>query len=89
MSNHSLSESAALICGADDNGEPLPGKAKWVMLRLRRGEFSGYKVGRQWRMTDEDIAAAIESLRPRRVFVPEIPAISGMTRTSARRLVAS
>jgi len=88
MSNYSLEKSAALICGADDNGDPLPGKTVWVMLRLRRGEFTGYKAGRQWRMTQDDIDAAIESLRPKRVWVPEVPSMSGLTRTSARRLAS-
>lgn len=88
MITYSLEQSAALICGADDDGRPLPGKAKWVMLRLRRGEFTGYKAGRQWLMTETDVAAAIESLRPRRAWVPEVPSMSGLTRTSARRLAS-
>jgi hypothetical protein len=88
MNTYSLEESAAQICGADASGDLLPGKAKWVALRLRRGEFSGYKAGRSWRMTQADVEAAIESLRPKRVCVPSVPAMSGLTRTSARRLAS-
>lgn len=77
-----------MICGADANGDPLPGKREWVVRRLRRGEFQGYKAGREWRMTQADVDAAIESLRPKRVLVPDIPAMSGLTRTSARRLAS-
>ncbi len=88
MTTFSLEQSAALICGADDNGDPLPGKVDWCVRRLRRGEFSGYKAGRQWRMTQNDIDAAIETLRPKRVSVPSVPAMSGLTRTSARRLAS-
>jgi hypothetical protein len=88
MITYPVEQAAALICGADANHDPLPGKAHWVMLRLRRGEFSGYKAGRKWMMTEADIEAAIESLRPKRVWVPEVPTMSGLTRTSARRLAS-
>lgn len=27
----------------------------WLQRRLRRGDFSGYKVGHQWRMTQADV----------------------------------
>lgn len=88
MNTYSLEQAAALVCGADDRGDPLPGKPKWLAIRLRRGELPGYKAGRNWRMTEDDIAAAIEKLRPRMVCVPQVPAMTGLTRTSARRLAS-
>ena len=88
MKTYSLDEAAALICGADADGNPLPGKTKWLALRLRRGLIPGYKAGHKWRMTQEDVEAAIESLRPQRVVIPQVPQLSGLTRTSARRLSA-
>ena len=78
----SLQESAAILCGSDS-----PAKCQWLVLRLRRGELPGYKSGRQWRMTQEDIDTAIEKLRPRQCL-PEVPMVSGLTRTSQRRLAA-
>jgi hypothetical protein len=84
----SLEESAALICGADHNGNPLPGKTQWLMKRLRTGELIGYKCGRQWRMTDEQIADAIQKLTPQRARVPQVPTLAGLTRTSRRRLAS-
>jgi excisionase family DNA binding protein len=34
----------------------------YLIVRLRRGEIRGRKVGRHWRMSDEDIQAYVESL---------------------------
>jgi len=87
--NFSVEEASVRICGGDDLKKPVPAQVTWVMVRLRRGEFSGFKAnGRRWRMTESDIQAAIESLRPKTVYVPEVPQLSGLTRTSARRLSA-
>lgn len=98
MNSHDIIAAAKLIVGTVSGGdEPLPGAVQWVERRLRAGEFSGYKAARRWRMTDADIAAAIESLRPRRAEqaqprpVAELdrPLLTSMTRTSQRRLAAS
>lgn len=91
---HSLEDAARQIVGAGPDGQPLPGAVFWVQERLRRGEFTGYKAARRWRMTDADIQNAIESLRPRRVEdrTPrpatdiDRPLLTSMTRTSRRRL---
>lgn len=85
----SLEESAAIICGRDDHGQIVAGGVQWLVKRLRSGELKGYKQARRWRMTAADIDAAIETLRPQRASVPEeVPALSGMTRTSRRRLAS-
>lgn len=80
MRTFSLAEAATQIRGCDDKAS-----REWVVRRLRLGTFSGYKAGRQWRMTEDDIAAAIEALRPQ--IVPSVP-VGGLTRTSRRRLSA-
>lgn len=85
---YSLVQYTALLCGADENGDPLPSKVKWLAIRLRRGDLPGYKVGRNWRATQSDVEAAIEILRPKRVHIPAVPTMTGLTRTSARRLSA-
>lgn len=97
--SHGIDEAAAIIVGTDANGDPLPGAVEWVERRLRSGKFSGYKAARRWRMTDADITAAIDSLRPHRStssrpaavvvdITPDVdrPLLSSMTRTSRRRL---
>ena len=94
--SHPIEACAAAIVGVDDNGDLLPGAVAWVERRLRRGVFPGYKAARRWRMTDDDIQAAIDSLRTRpqsafAVTVTEAPAadrplLSSMTRTSRRRM---
>jgi hypothetical protein len=90
--NHAIEACARLIAGSDD-----PTTVEWVTRKLRRGDFPGYRVRRQWRMTDADIAAAIESLRPTATLasrpslveaarIGDRPLVSSMTRTSQRRL---
>lgn len=34
----------------------------YLQRRLRRGEITGKKVGRVWKMSDEDVAAYLDSL---------------------------
>ncbi|MCV7236006.1 MerR family transcriptional regulator [Mycobacterium branderi] len=62
---------------------------RWLSRRLNRGELSGYRLGRAWRMTREDVAGLIERHR-NRSKVPddvEMPRskFSGLTPTSRRR----
>lgn len=83
---YSLSEAAVILCGSDG-----PNEMRWLTEHLR-GEhtprLSGYKVQRRWRMTEEDIAAAIQALRPNRCDIPEVTAFTSMTARSRRRLVS-
>lgn len=97
MNSHSIEQAAIIIVGADQDGKPLPGAVAWVERRLRRGEFSGYKAARRWRMTDADIAAAIESLRPQHadntvpqpVDVDAPILLTSMTARSRRRMAVA
>lgn len=88
MRTFSLEESTVQLCGGDNDGNPLPHKVQWLAKQLRAGKLPGYKAGREWRLTEDDIAAAIESLRPTRIAVPDVPGLSGLTRTSRRRLAS-
>jgi hypothetical protein len=72
---------------------------RWLSRRLNSGEISGYKVGRVWRMTDEDVAAFVAGRRnPTKttadvaVSQPATPAVSildGLSARSRRRVVRS
>nr|WP_052741247.1 DNA-binding protein [Mycobacterium sp. UM_NZ2] len=66
---------------------------RWLREGIRRGEIPGYRVARKgtggrcdYRMTDADIEAFIESRR----IVPAIPSRTGLNLTpgGARRLTA-
>ncbi|KPG04561.1 MULTISPECIES: helix-turn-helix domain-containing protein [Mycobacteroides] len=80
MRTHSVEEASAIL------GAP---SVRWVTEQLRAGRLRGYKVGRHWRMTDEDIAASIEIMRPvgRRSSV-SVPIGAALTPTSRRRVVS-
>lgn len=75
MTNYSDEEAAALIgCSV-----------RWLVEQLRAGRFPGYKPGRSWRMTQADVEAAIETLRPTKREL-DAPLALGLTTTSRRRL---
>lgn len=62
---------------------------RWLSRRLNGGELSGYRVGRTWRMTREDVADLIERHRNRPVARTDVELseaeFSGLTPTSRRR----
>lgn len=65
---------------------------RWLAQRLNRGELSGYRVGRTWRMTHRDIGDLIERHRNRPVQRVDVLARNGdfrggLTPTSRRRLM--
>ncbi len=85
MKTFSVEEYADQVLGGHS-----PADIQWLVKRFRgesKPQLPAYKAGRRWRGTEEDIAKAIELLRPRQVGVPELPSPSGLTRTSARRLM--
>lgn len=55
----------------------------FLTLRLRRGEISGHKIGRHWRMSDADVQDYLESTRNRASV--EEPRRIGLTAASMRR----
>jgi hypothetical protein len=61
---------------------------RWVIDQIRAGRFSGRKIGRAWRMTEQDIIDALDACRNTVRAGHEFPAhLHGLTRTSRKRLV--
>lgn len=70
----------------------------WLRRKLNAGEISGIKAGREWRMTDSDIAALIDYMRRPARQIAAAPAsasdagvqtgrnVSGLTARSRRKL---
>ena len=85
MKTYSLDHAAAKICGPDSGMKDPRG---WLLRGIRAGRFQARKVGRHYRMTDEQIAAAIASLTTKTAPKPaELrPRGLSLTATSARRL---
>lgn len=62
---------------------------RWLLLKLRAGTLPGRKIGRFYRMTDEDIQESLEILSTRNKPKPPAPQVSnanGLTATSAKRI---
>lgn len=76
---YSTADVAERIMGCSD---------RWLIEQLRAGRFPGRKIGRHWRMTDQDIADALavcsNNVRP----VPKAAksTASGLTPTSRKRV---
>jgi hypothetical protein len=87
VKTYSLECAAAKICGSDSGMKDPRG---WLLRGIRAGRFQARKVGRHYRMTDEQIAAAIENLTTKPSTGPAIEQARGLslTATSARRLKA-
>jgi hypothetical protein len=85
VKTYSLDHAAAKICGPDSGMKDPRG---WLLRGIRSGRFQARKVGRHYRMTDEQIAAAIENLttKPPTAPVVERPRGLSLTATSARHL---
>jgi hypothetical protein len=71
---YSLAEAAALI----------PCKERWLAEGLRAGRFPGRKIGRDWRLTDDDIHAIIAASAPE----PSKPLslVDGLSPAARRRI---
>ncbi|QSM03795.1 excise [Mycobacterium phage prophiGD05-3] len=75
----------------EEAAEHFGNSPEWLAQQLRSGRFSGYKVGRKWRMSDVQIAQALETCR-RDAHVPVAPArstgLSSATATTRRRFAS-
>ncbi len=61
---------------------------RWVVDQIRSGRFPARKIGRAWRMTDQDIADALDACRNDLRPQVEVPTrLSGLTATSRKRLM--
>lgn len=63
---------------------------RWVLDQIRAGRFPARKMGRSWRMTETDIADALDVCR-NNISTPSAVQVqpSGLTATSSRRLSAT
>jgi hypothetical protein len=87
IKTYSLTEVANMVLPPD-----MKARERWLSQRLNRGELSGYRVGRTWRMTRDDVVDLIERHHNRPALRATVrPAtgsgvLSGLTPTSRRRL---
>jgi hypothetical protein len=80
MKTYSLAEAAEQICGDSMKNPEL-----WLRRRMRDGTIAGVKVGRTVRMTENDIANALEALRIGQPKPHEPSLRLGITAASLRR----
>ena len=81
MNTYSLPDVAAFLCG-----DSMKNPQRWVTDQILAGRFEAMKVGRTWRMTQDQLDAAVASLsapKPRRAA-----AGNGLSAGSARRRLA-
>lgn len=85
VKTYSLAEVAKMVLPPE-----MKDGVRWLSRRLNRGELSGYRVGRTWRMTRDDIETLIDQHRdsplPRGAKEERTDSVSGLTPTSRRRL---
>ncbi|GAY18732.1 hypothetical protein MSZK_54580 [Mycobacterium sp. shizuoka-1] len=65
---------------------------EWLIVNLRHGRFPGRKIGRHWRLTDDDIQAILDicsnrhqRLNPKK-NVASASVATGLTPTSRKRV---
>ncbi|BAX98902.1 hypothetical protein MSTE_03602 [Mycobacteroides stephanolepidis] len=61
--NASALVSTVTTYALEEAAEHFGNSPEWLAQQLRSRRFSGYKVGRKWRMSDADIADALEKCR--------------------------
>jgi excisionase family DNA binding protein len=87
VATHSLDAVAFQICGPDSGMKDPRG---WVLRQIRAGRFQAYKIGRHYRMSQQQIDAALDALKTKpAVSEPARPERSrglSLTPTSARSL---
>lgn len=89
MTTYSLAEVAAQVLPRE-----WKNPQRWLRDRLNRGEISGYRLGRVWLMTEDDVADFIARHRNTTTAAParQAPATSvvdGLSERTRRRLRAA
>ncbi len=81
MKTYSLTEVAEFLCG-----DSMKSPERWITKRIMDGTFTARKVGRNWRMTDQDLAYNLDVIaKPAKAKpVAAVPRI-GLSARSARR----
>lgn len=77
IKTHDLATVAQILCG-----DSMKNPERWVARQIAAGRFPARKVGRHWRMTDHDLATALDALAPTTIPTTE-PALSA--RSQRRR----
>ncbi|WP_457057587.1 helix-turn-helix domain-containing protein [Mycobacteroides abscessus] len=74
----------------EEAAEHFGNSPEWLAQQLRCGRFSGYKVGRKWRMSDADIADALEKCRrdARPSTITSVGPLLSATATTQRRFAS-
>jgi hypothetical protein len=74
----------------DEAAQQIPCKPRWLADGIREGRFTARRIGREVRMTEADITAAIEACRidgtAQDSAVANEPPRSIMTARTARRM---
>lgn len=62
---------------------------RWLLKQVRSGRLPGRKIGRHWRLTDDDILVALDicSNEGRRSVVNTIKPLTGLTPNSRKKVV--
>lgn len=81
---YSLSEVAAEICG-----DSMLHPERWITAKIKAGVFPARKVGRSWRMTRDDINAALDALSYKPVIAEEKPATGIRLSAGSQRRLSS
>jgi hypothetical protein len=82
-----------LVYDLDEASAKLGKSERWLADKLRARRFPGRKVGRTWKLTQDDLdeiiqlcAIARQPASPVDSAVYAVPQTSSITRTSARRM---
>jgi excisionase family DNA binding protein len=62
---------------------------RWLVEQLRAGRFRGRKVGRQWRMTEQDVLDALDICSNDRLTIAGSAASTGLTPRSKKRIAGT
>jgi hypothetical protein len=81
VQTYSLDQAAAIICGETTLRDPR----RWVATQIRAGKFSALRLAGRYRMTEAQVAEALEALTVN--AKPAEPAVTrlGPTAASLRR----
>ncbi|MGU3651844.1 helix-turn-helix domain-containing protein [Mycolicibacterium sp. A43C] len=73
---------------AAEAAEQIGCSQRWLLDQLRAGRFRGRKIGRSWRLTEDDVIFALDVCANRVVPVMEAQAVlfSSLSPTSRRKL---
>ena len=70
-----------------DAAEQMGCRERWLVEQLRGNRFPGRKIGRHWRMTDQDIADALDiCANDFRCPTDDVAMVTGLTPRSRKNV---